>query len=62
MNVFGDGVEAAQGRVDRITERLRTAREHLGLAAGARIRAVSVGQSAFADTWLGPARPAASRA
>ena len=32
------------------------------LAPGARIRALSAGQSAFADTWLGPGRPAASMA
>ena len=32
------------------------------LAARARIRVLSTGQSAFADTWLGPGRPAASMA
>ena len=32
------------------------------LASGARIRDLSTGQSAFADTWLGPGRPAASMA
>ncbi len=32
------------------------------LASGARIRAVSAGQSAFSNTWLGPGRPATSMA
>ncbi len=32
------------------------------LASGARIRAVSAGQPAFSNTWIGPGRPAASMA